>query len=413
MLVAAGAAILALVPLVGTKRSAQALPMFARKYNVSCATCHTSPPRLNETGYRFRAAGFRMPEEIGRSDDTKRFDPLDYNSIRIQARVDANRTRAGQIVTTSHATRLQALELYPFTGAWGGYFSTNFKVTFAPARQPAIENAHVKLNAGNERRFLGVRLGIFHPFDGYGASDSPATISRPLLQTTPANFNQTTFFTTWGFDQTGAEVGFDYRRTSIRAALLNGLVLSRTGSGFVASAAQGGPLTRPSAGPKHDGADFQLFINHTLHPEGGGVSFHYYHGNLSLPVAQTNDFFRNQFDRAAIYGSYPVVKRLHLFAGYQHGRDRTFASGRFTSRGAFAEASVPVTDLTAAGVRFDWFDPASDRPANEIRGVTTYVNAWFFEQVRIVAEYQRRTTRRGADPRRTDDAFQIRFIYIK
>ena len=41
------------------------IPAFARKLNVSCNHCHTTIPRLNRTGYRFRAAGFRLPEDIG------------------------------------------------------------------------------------------------------------------------------------------------------------------------------------------------------------------------------------------------------------------------------------------------------------------------------------------------------------
>jgi hypothetical protein len=156
-------------------------------------------------------------------------------------------------------------------------------------------------------------------------ADGPATISRPLFQTTPANLNQTTFFTTWGFDELGGEIGFDYDRTSVRAALLNGVVLSRDGNQLRASAAQGGPLTKPSAGPGHDAPDFQLFVNHSLAREGGGLSLHYYHGNLALPVSGIGLFFRNEFDRTGVYASYPAAKRLHLFAGYERGRDRTAA----------------------------------------------------------------------------------------
>ncbi|HEX9129645.1 MAG TPA: hypothetical protein VF850_10815, partial [Gemmatimonadaceae bacterium] len=43
------------------------IPAFARRLNVSCNYCHTTIPRLNATGYKFRAAGFRMPEDIGKA----------------------------------------------------------------------------------------------------------------------------------------------------------------------------------------------------------------------------------------------------------------------------------------------------------------------------------------------------------
>src|SRR5262245_23064245 len=182
-------------------RSTKAMPMFARKYGVPCSTCHTSAPRLNETGYRFRAAGFRMPEEIGRESE-EAFDIFDYLSTRIQFRTGATRSKVDSLTTTNHQTLLQAFELYPFTGAWGKHFSSDIKVTFAPVSSPAvaIENLYGKFNAGGPRRFFSARVGFFHPYDGYGAADSPATISRPLFQTTAANLNQSTFFQTWGFD---------------------------------------------------------------------------------------------------------------------------------------------------------------------------------------------------------------------
>jgi len=41
--------------------AAQAAPMFARQYGVSCVTCHSAFPKLNEYGEQFAANNFRMP----------------------------------------------------------------------------------------------------------------------------------------------------------------------------------------------------------------------------------------------------------------------------------------------------------------------------------------------------------------
>src|SRR5215813_9875791 len=391
--------------------STRAMPMFARKYGVPCSTCHTTAPRLNETGYRFRAAGFRMPEEIGqKSEET--FDVLGYLSGRIQFRTSATRSRIASLITTRHETLVQALELYLFTGAWGTHFSSDIKVTFAPVSSPAvaIENLYGKFDVGSPRRFFSGRVGYFHPYDGYGAADNPATISRPFFQTTPANFNQSTFFQTWGFDEGGAEIGFDSSHTSIRAAFLSGLRINEDGDQFSATS---GVLAKPSAGPTYGAPDFQLFVNHVLNPEGGGLAFHYYHGRLALPITGTLNFFRNDFDRVAIYASYPVLKRLQLFGAYQYGRDHTSSQTTFSSAGAFAEAAVSIRKMTTAGIRYDWYDPAQRKANNEMQGVTAYLNAWFFSQLRIVAEYQHKTTRHAPAPSQTDDAFQVRLIYIK
>ncbi len=40
---------------------AKAVPVFARKYNTTCFTCHTTPPLLNDFGLRFQANGYQLP----------------------------------------------------------------------------------------------------------------------------------------------------------------------------------------------------------------------------------------------------------------------------------------------------------------------------------------------------------------
>ncbi len=40
------------------------IPLFARKYNRSCYTCHTSPPMLNEFGRRFQSNGYQLPGTV-------------------------------------------------------------------------------------------------------------------------------------------------------------------------------------------------------------------------------------------------------------------------------------------------------------------------------------------------------------
>ena len=57
----------------GVFSNAHAMPNFSRKLGVGCATCHTAIPALNRTGYKFRAAGFRMPADIGKEEE-KKFD---------------------------------------------------------------------------------------------------------------------------------------------------------------------------------------------------------------------------------------------------------------------------------------------------------------------------------------------------
>lgn len=41
--------------------AAEALPIFARRYETSCTTCHVLPPKLNAFGIAFRNNGYRIP----------------------------------------------------------------------------------------------------------------------------------------------------------------------------------------------------------------------------------------------------------------------------------------------------------------------------------------------------------------
>ena len=45
----------------------EATPQFARTFRVDCSHCHSAPPRLNERGLRFLAAGYRMDSGDQRS----------------------------------------------------------------------------------------------------------------------------------------------------------------------------------------------------------------------------------------------------------------------------------------------------------------------------------------------------------
>src|SRR5262245_37325051 len=209
-------------------RAVSAMPIFARRLGVPCSTCHTSPPRLNETGYRFRAAGYRMPAEIGKSGEKKPFNFFDYNGVRLQARYDASQTKTGPEVTQNNKFMLYAVELYGFTGAWGKYLSSNLKATILPEKASATEDrvkveGNVKVTVGDKKRFFEVRGGVPYPMEGFGASDAAITNTRPYLQDNAANFNQTTFFTPGKVHQPGATFGYYQGRTTIRALVLAGM----------------------------------------------------------------------------------------------------------------------------------------------------------------------------------------------
>ena len=80
MLIRLGILVAGTVTLLST--ASEATPQFARKYRVDCAYCHASPPRLNERGLRFLAAGYRLEGE-----DLFRTFPLAvWNTVELEQR---------------------------------------------------------------------------------------------------------------------------------------------------------------------------------------------------------------------------------------------------------------------------------------------------------------------------------------
>jgi hypothetical protein len=319
---------------------------------------------------------------------------------------------------------LFAAEFYTLYSPWGKYLSSNIKATIYPEKSYDTEDhvrveGNIKATVGNEKRFFEVRAGVPHPMEGFGASDVTISGTRPYIQEQAANFNQTTFFTPWNFHQSAVTLGYYQGRTAVRALLLSGVRLHKDQDALEPFGRRE-PFTDALPLSKHSGVDFQLLVNRILNFNAGSVTMYYYHGNMNIPILnsdgtfQPDRAFQNNFDRLAFYASYPVGKRLTLLGGVQRGRDDIATGGRFTSLGAYTEAAVNIiNDITHAGVRVDWFDPARNKGRNEMFGIAPYINLWVKDQFRFVVEYGRRERRQELPPNKKDNLFQVRLIYIK
>ena len=77
--------------------------------------------------------------------------------------------------TTINALTFQEFTLYPLTGAWGKYFGSLSELSTSPEDVVEIENAYVRFVYGKADKFFTARVGIFHPWEGFGASDRSPT----------------------------------------------------------------------------------------------------------------------------------------------------------------------------------------------------------------------------------------------
>jgi hypothetical protein len=241
---------------------------------------------LNEFGYRFRAAGYRIPDRIGRAEEGP-YELGDLFAGGLEVNYTASKTETGTVSSHTNQLGTGSVHLWPFTGSLGKNFASKVELTFGPKGTLGFNAAFVRYTMGNGDRFFTSRLGIL-PKEGYGAADRGVGLSSPLF-TGAANFNQTQFFTFQS--TTGLELGFDYGRSSIRGQVTNGIVLVNEDGKLSAFGAQGGSLSKPAGQVTSTSPDFQIIFNQVLTSNGGGVYLQLYHGNSGLPyLGSTPDF---------------------------------------------------------------------------------------------------------------------------
>lgn len=147
------------------ERSAQAIPAFAREYNVPCSTCHTMVTRRNEFGDAFRRAGYHWPGGDGAADQGARAMPPSEMK--------------GQALGTG------LLPVRPLVAV---------VTTFAASRSndPTAVNKSNFLTPGLNLVFggpLSKRIGLFGAWAGQGApSELAFTWTRPIKNRPELNF---------------------------------------------------------------------------------------------------------------------------------------------------------------------------------------------------------------------------------
>ena len=373
--------------LVGST-TASAMPQFARKYKLPCSGCHDALafPRLNDVGYKFRRAGFRMPENIGK-DELSDFAMADYFSARAQ--VD-NTTGVDRInnATTSSNTFEGELNFYALTGSFQKYFASETELTFAPGGGPDIENAYGRVVYGGEDLWLTGRAGVFHAFEGLGASDRSLGSSRPLIFDLTPNQNQDTLMRMVELNRVGVDVGVQVQNTSLSVEIVN-----RAHPEIADGSISPNATTADSGG----GKDLIVVANQILGTR-SSVSAYWAHGQVALPIdadmfvsGARTDTWTDKYDKVAAFAAGDLGPVLFLGGaqlGFDHALDSaTGATTRFRSIGAFAEANLAFRPWAIGYVRADYFDPSTSVANNHVFAGT--VGTVFYENwVSITPELQ-------------------------
>lgn len=176
----------ALLSQVMSPNSAKGLPLFARKNELPCTTCHFAFPRLNSFGMAFRQNGYRMPGQPGESPwESKEF-PLAVVGNVGYAYTSVNQADStGTRVTTATSQFVQnAFELHS-AGTLSKDFTFHFDADFEGPGLPLNSGqAYLQFDDLMKDGGLNVRAGIYDADLLYLASSRRLTNADYLLPVT-------------------------------------------------------------------------------------------------------------------------------------------------------------------------------------------------------------------------------------
>jgi len=302
---------------------AQAVPAFARKFNLKCYSCHTIPPALNKTGYMFKRLGYRLPpDEMDGTKAAPKITELDKNikfsitnslAVIAQGSFTVDKTKGDGITPTSNSSfNLDEAALF-IAGAVpdsGFSYFTHFELYQGGSTD--LEQAVLGYTAGRANSSFFVKAGEMHLQEGegtraamfYNLFPEPAPL---LTNASPVNFS---------LDQhpVGVNVGYTWALNyfkqvfSVSGKVTNGL--NPDGSEILFNSTK-------------NSKDYWFDADYWFGPD-GGVTFMTYRGTKDQIQNQGAD---DQFTycptirRYGFFGNYLFFDKLDVLGGYLRSND--------------------------------------------------------------------------------------------
>jgi hypothetical protein len=373
-LISAGIPILMALAFMILPKPAQAIPAFARKYNVKCYNCHTIPPALNKTGYMFKRLGYRLPPDemdgekpapkIMELDDAK-FDITNALALVTQGSFTTGKDTANTPASTS-SFNLDEAALF----AAGTVPQTNFsyfaQYELYQGGSNFMEQANFIYTGGRANSSYFFKAGEMHMQEGEGTRAAMFYNLFPDPALSLTNVDPLSF----SLDQhpVGVDVGYTWASPyfkqifAVSAKVTNGL--NPDGSEILFNSSK-------------NSKDVWFDADYWFGPD-GGITFMAYRGTKDqIQNAGTPDEFtyRPIVQRYGILGNYLFFDKLDVLGGYIRSRDDwqgliTTPTVDFTSNGYRGELDYYIQTGFAVMARYD-------RLAQQIAGQPlVHTDAW-------------------------------------
>ncbi|PYT31575.1 MAG: hypothetical protein DMG58_11885 [Acidobacteria bacterium] len=336
----------------------QAIPAFARKYNVKCYACHIMPPALNKNGYMFKRLGYRMPpDEMDGTKPAPKVRELDSDikwtitnafALVTQGSFTQDKTTGDQTASNTSFNLDKALL---FTGGSIPQTPFDYFVEFKLYEdgESAIEQAILAYTGGRANSSYFGKAGMMHVQEGDGTRAASLFSLFPdpaftLINTSPINFT---------LDQHPVGINAGYTWASpyfkqvlgIQAKVTNGV--NADGSEII-------------GGSNKNGKDFWMDADYLFGPDGGLTFLSYYgHKNQIQNEGGPDEFtYYPTIRRNGIFGNYLFFDRLDVLGGYIRAQDDwklavDGSTGKYTSNGLRGEVDYYIQRGFALMARYD------------------------------------------------------------
>ncbi len=351
--------------------TASAIPLFARKYKMSCIVCHTGFPQLNSFGRAFAGNGYQMPEEDPKDhvDEIEQDKLLLHEHFPFAIRVDSfYRVRGDGNITFDQQAPFSAKMLT--SGILKKDISYYFYFFFDErGGVTGIEDAFIFFNNVYKDKDIDIRLGQFQITDSIFPREQRLT------------FQDYSYFTTVVSDS-----GFKLVYDRASEVSYNFDVTEDFGMGLLAGIAGGNGINSADSNKTFDSDNLKNFYGRVNFSYGNqGIGIYAYSGHEKNSSEVKNDFYRigpdfnfTLFDDWNIWGSY-------LFGEDDNGFFQTGAPSKIKSWGGFTGVTHKLNDDWILSLLHNYVE-VDLRPALDVHVVTANLSYYLMRNLKFTFE---------------------------
>jgi len=321
-----------------------ALPQFARRYNLKCSACHTIVPVLNEQGELFQRLGYHLPPALQPGQRAPNLSEIKNggewnltNNVSVAVADFGYSTER----TTQEGTSPSSTSAFQ-VNSWNNYFAgwlpdTNFfyhaefDIVSGGTTSPDLSNACLGYAGGTAKNSWYVVAGREHLQVAQGTR---AAQLYSLLPNSPLLF-ETMSPTNFVFDRSpvGVNAGYTWISSNYRNVFA---ASAKVTNGYNADGSE--VLTRSNKMSK----DVWVDLDYWYAPE-SGVTFVSYYGKKDN-LAPDGTLFHPHIRRQGVFGNYKLLATVDFLGGYMHSHDDWLAGAGATPSNFLADDYYGAVD---------------------------------------------------------------------